>query len=871
MKQIIYCLVLVTVISCLGFNQQKQLNSNSNLFPSENDKKEFNRSFKINKPNTLVDEILQIPRAVQMPVIDGVLDNIWLNVTAHPLLFYCGEIVPGSDLFDRDRVFDDHFSSFRLMWDEEYFYAFVSVVDDSLYSTFSELFFNNDLIDLHFDGGNEKSTIYDANDQEWYYVLNKHAAAPPELRGRGDFVFLITEMGYNLEIKIHKDSLYNNHGLLFPLEQGREIGFEISNTDCESNAEYRQDWLQWWTDSSYTWRDPSLFGTALLSERIVSDTLYIPYAKNGGPILDGIMEQWEGWEVADEVTLDKFENNDRPDNILTTWDDHLSSFWTMWDENYFYLFVKVTDEELDGSDKDSFQGNDCIVLSFDGGNEKSNFFDTNDMRWYYVYSESPGNQFLSRGKGEYIFLDTEAGYNFELRIPKDSIVNSDDEILFPLAPSHKIGFEVANGDRDGGVLNNIRHWWSSDADVNQKPALFGTAKLIPGQYLLIPPKISSPNGKEIWKVGTEHSITWRVNGIDSVKLEYTINNGSTWNNIVSSVPAYLHKYIWTVPYTPSDECMVKISNTDDSTMYDISDKVFTIKAPVPHAPLILSISDVPNDQGGKVYLRFASSDLDTNESALSYYSIWRSVSGFIWEWIANQPAHRFTEYAYTAETLGDKMPNNNGMHYFMISAHTGDPDVFYDSDIDSGYSVDNNAPLMPSNFAISNLEGKIYMKWNTNTEPDLSGYDLYRGTTALNTMKFASTNNTTYTDEHPGGNTYYTIRAYDIHGNLSPMAPVLTGVTNDDNKPPSQFTLNQNYPNPFNPSTKIRYEIPAESKVIIKVYDILGRDVVTLINDYYKPGNYEVEWNAGNFASGIYFYSITAGNFRQMKKMVLVK
>jgi hypothetical protein len=100
---------------------------------------------------------------------------------------------------------------------------------------------------------------------------------------------------------------------------------------------------------------------------------------------------------------------------------------------------------------------------------------------------------------------------------------------------------------------------------------------------------------------------------------------------------------------------------------------------------------------------------------------------------------------------------------------------------------------------------------------------------------------------------------------------ITTDVDYNDNKIPVAYFLSQNYPNPFNPSTKIRYEIPIESKVLIKVYDILGREVATLVNDYQKAGRYQVEWNAGNLASGVYFYSIKAGDFYSTKKLILLK
>jgi hypothetical protein len=93
---------------------------------------------------------------------------------------------------------------------------------------------------------------------------------------------------------------------------------------------------------------------------------------------------------------------------------------------------------------------------------------------------------------------------------------------------------------------------------------------------------------------------------------------------------------------------------------------------------------------------------------------------------------------------------------------------------------------------------------------------------------------------------------------------------------PNNFTLLQNYPNPFNPSTKIRFAIPFVGtglalSVQLKVYDILGNEVATLVNEEKAPGTYEVEFNATQLSSGIYFYKLQAGNFMEAKKMVLVK
>ena len=101
-------------------------------------------------------------------------------------------------------------------------------------------------------------------------------------------------------------------------------------------------------------------------------------------------------------------------------------------------------------------------------------------------------------------------------------------------------------------------------------------------------------------------------------------------------------------------------------------------------------------------------------------------------------------------------------------------------------------------------------------------------------------------------------------------------LNNNNNNIPTKFYLYQNYPNPFNPDTKIKYDVPIIGKrnsfhVQVRIYDILGREISTLVNDYKQSGSYEIEWNASNYASGIYFYKIEAGDFITTKKMLLIK
>ena len=110
-----------------------------------------------------------------------------------------------------------------------------------------------------------------------------------------------------------------------------------------------------------------------------------------------------------------------------------------------------------------------------------------------------------------------------------------------------------------------------------------------------------------------------------------------------------------------------------------------------------------------------------------------------------------------------------------------------------------------------------------------------------------------------------------ISGFLADYNLIITDVKDKESLIPEVYRLNQNYPNPFNPSTKIKFSIPELSYVTIKIFDILGNEIETLINNEKPSGSYELTWNAGNLPSGIYFYQLKAGEFVETKKMILLK
>ena len=120
------------------------------------------------------------------------------------------------------------------------------------------------------------------------------------------------------------------------------------------------------------------------------------------------------------------------------------------------------------------------------------------------------------------------------------------------------------------------------------------------------------------------------------------------------------------------------------------------------------------------------------------------------------------------------------------------------------------------------------------------------------------------------GRLQYRLKQIDFDGKFE-YSEIITVETNRGVSLPTKFELEQNYPNPFNPSTRIEYSVPSSEFVSLKIYDILGNEVATLVNEQKSAGNYEVKFNASSLTTGMYIYKINAGSFTKVRKMMLVK
>jgi hypothetical protein len=151
--------------------------------------------------------------------------------------------------------------------------------------------------------------------------------------------------------------------------------------------------------------------------------------------------------------------------------------------------------------------------------------------------------------------------------------------------------------------------------------------------------------------------------------------------------------------------------------------------------------------------------------------------------------------------------------------------------------------------------------WNTCGSISISTFNVGSGGTISSPVSLVNSPTPTVTTPSPTTGT---------GGILTSMCGV-TGVQQETTGLPKEYSLSQNYPNPFNPATKINYSIPKQGLVMLKVYDIFGREVKTLVNDVLTSGDYTVEFEGSNLSSGIYFYKLKSGNFSETQRMVLIK
>lgn len=194
---------------------------------------------------------------------------------------------------------------------------------------------------------------------------------------------------------------------------------------------------------------------------------------------------------------------------------------------------------------------------------------------------------------------------------------------------------------------------------------------------------------------------------------------------------------------------------------------------------------------------------------------------------------------------------------------------------ESSFSVSLKAPT--DLVLQSNASNEITLNWKDNSAKE-DGYVIERMQGAQTTFTFLDSLNqkvNTYVDKNieQSGSYTYRIKAYNAvsESDYSNEASLSIVGIDEEMTIPADYSINQNYPNPFNPSTKIKFALPQNSLTKLVVYDLLGRELQTLINKELEAGYHEIIFDASIFPSGIYFYRIQSGKFVQTKKMILMK
>jgi len=317
---------------------------------------------------------------------------------------------------------------------------------------------------------------------------------------------------------------------------------------------------------------------------------------------------------------------------------------------------------------------------------------------------------------------------------------------------------------------------------------------------------------------------------------------------------------------------------------------------------IMSVADVPNDQGRQVRLEWKRSGHDflNDPEQIVEYAVYRGVDSSLgkasaelpeglsplvrenaqqmkasgWDFVAAVPVLAEDYYSVVVPTLADSTAEGGTYRsVFRVTALTATPGLIFHSKPDSGQSLDNLAPSVPANLLWT---GPV-LSWDEPEDEDFRHFTVYGSASPIPDGSEVLVGHATGPglDMTGHAHTYYHVTATDFAGNESKAVSTsgVSGVPGADAK----FALHANVPNPFNPSTTIAFELPEQTTVRLRVLDVSGRMVRTLLDGVtLNTGRNEAVWDGRDdhgqmTAAGVYFYRVEAGRFVETRRMVLLK
>jgi len=264
---------------------------------------------------------------------------------------------------------------------------------------------------------------------------------------------------------------------------------------------------------------------------------------------------------------------------------------------------------------------------------------------------------------------------------------------------------------------------------------------------------------------------------------------------------------------------------------------------------------------------------DISNHRVLIYNEFPTHSEQVFDVVIGQPDFETTTAGYTRSKMDTPRAIWFDGEYLWVNE-------FSDSDRVLGFkaAIESVPPAAPTELeSVHTTNQQIDLRWQDNATNERGYIIKYKekNTTEYSVWRYLSSNSQSCSITGLTGNGPYDFKvtAYNSYGESSPT--VLTGI-DEDALFPQEFSVLQNYPNPFNPHTTIHFEVPEPIQVKIQIYDILGRTVKILYADYCMPGRYNIGWSGKDRAdqdvsSGLYFYTMKAGEFNETRKMLLLR
>jgi Right handed beta helix region len=413
------------------------------------------------------------------------------------------------------------------------------------------------------------------------------------------------------------------------------------------------------------------------------------------------------------------------------------------------------------------------------------------------------------------------------------------------------------------------------------------------------PTVTHPMGGQHLHVGHEFFITWDTTPSCGAFVDIDLlRNGEICSPIAQAV-ANSGSHLWYAESCSTWMANYQISVTDlETSAADTSEGYFSFHPEYQ----IISVIDIENDQGGQVGINWYRSQYDAPEGpTITGYGVYRRrdrsqgdvrrvprlepesverlrnmrIDG--WDYIATVPAHGDSIYQCVSPTLCDStVADGICWSVFFIRAMTPDPLEYYDTEPDSGYSVDNLAPSVPTGLMMLDAE----LLWDAAIEPDFEYHTVYGSDNPVlgeDAMLLDYTVEQVY-DVSGTDFDFYHVTTSDRAGNESEAASVQSPTSSapSSDPVPTCFAFGAGQPNPFRLQASLVFDLPAAEHVELIIYDAMGRQVRVLANERYAGGQHQLKWDGMSTnrlpqAPGVYFARIRAGGNEASRRLVRIQ